>query len=129
MSYKMTHMGLGLVLSLVTSTTHAATWQVGIIAENSHSPFLDNHRETNVLPLLNYTRDRFSFVSGEIQYSLSSGEGSETYIMIQQRSWEFYSSSLDSKGGVGIEGMKKRLSAFELGLGLKNQTPWGQLVL
>lgn len=129
MSYKMTHAGLGLVLTLLATTIHAETWQVGILAENSRSPFLGDQRETNILPLVNYIGDRFSYIGGKIQYGLSSGEGSDTYIVGQIRPRQFYSVSMDFNDDLGIEGMKDRHPAFELGLGLKNQTTWGQFVL
>ncbi len=129
MNYKTTHAGLGLVLTLLTATIHAETWQVGILAENSRSPFIGDRRETNVLPLINYVGDRFSYIGGEIQYGLNSGNGSETYLVAQIRPPQFYSASLDLDDDPVVEGMKDRDTAFELGLGLKSHTTWGQFVL
>jgi outer membrane protein len=129
MSYKTTHAGLGLVLTLVTTTINAETWQLGILAENSRSPFIGDRRETNNLPLVNYIGDRFSYIGGKVQYELSSGRGSDTYLVAQMRPRQYYSASLDFDEDPGIEGMKDRHPAFELGLGFKNQTAWGQYVL
>ena len=129
MSYKTTHAGLGLVLTLLTTTIHAETWQVGILAENSRSPFLGDLRETNGLPEVSYIGDRFSYLGGKIEYGLSSGEGSDTYVVGQIRQRQYYSASMDLNDDLGIEGMKDRDPAFELGLGLKNQMTWGQFVL
>ena len=129
MNYKTIHAGLGLVLTLLTTTAHAGTWQVGVLAENSRSPFLDDRKETNGLPEVSYIGDRFSYLGGKIEYGLSPGEGSNTYIVGQIRQRQFYSASTDFSNDLGIEGMNDRDPAFELGLGLKNQMTWGQFVL
>jgi outer membrane protein len=129
MNYKTIHAGLGLVLTLLTTTAHAGTWQVGVLAENSRSPFLGDQRETNGLPEVSYIGDRFSYLGGKIEYGLSSGVGSDTYVVGQIRQQQFYSANTDFNDDLGIEGMKDRDPAFELGLGLKNQMTWGQFVL
>ena len=129
MNYKMTHAGLGLAFSLLATTIHAGTWQVGLPAETSRSPFVGDQRKTEVLPLVNYFGDRFSYLGGEIQYRLGSANGGDTYLVGQVRSRQFYSGSSDFDDDLGIEGMRDRDSAFELGLGFKNQTTWGQYVL
>lgn len=129
MNFKTTHAGLGLVLTLLTTTIHADTWQVGIFAENSRSPFLGQQRETNILPLINYVGDRLSYIGGKIQYGLSSEKGSDIYIVGQIRQRQFYTASLDSSDDLGNKGMKDRHSAFELGLGIENQATWGKYIL
>jgi len=123
------HAGLGLVLTLLTTTVHAETWQLGFLAENSRSPFLDDRKETNGLPEISYIGERFSYSGGEIQYGLSSGESSNTYIVGQIRQRQFYSASTDFSGDLGITGMQDRDPALELGLGLVNQLTWGQYTL
>ncbi len=117
------------LLFILTTSVEAATWQLGVLADNSQSPFVGDEEETSILPMVNYMDDRFSFVGGEFQYKLSSGDIAETYILGQMRSRNFYSASLDVNEDLNIEGMKDRNSAFELGLGLNNQTPWGKYVL
>lgn len=115
-----------LSLLLVLSTTiHAETWQIGVLAENSRSPFIGDLKETNTLPSVNYIGDKFSYIGGKIEYRLGSGEDSPHYIVGQIRQRQFYSASQDS----AIEGMEDRDTAFELGLGMRNHTAWGQLVL
>ncbi len=129
MSDKMIHMGVGLVLALLTTTIHAGTWQLGVVAENSRSPFLGDRRENSILPMVNYIGDKFSYVGGKMQYEISSEKGLEIYAVGQIRSRQFYTASMDFNDDLGIEGMKDRDAAFESGLGLKNQANWGQVVL
>ena len=129
MKHKMRHAGLGLVLTLLTTTIHAETWQVGILAENSRSPFLGDRRETNGLPELGYIGERFSYVGGKLEYKLGSGQGTETYLAGQIRQRQFYSADMEFNDDLGIEGMEDRDPAFELGLGFNRQSTWGQYVL
>jgi MipA family protein len=128
MNYRTTRVGLSLMLFL-TTTIHAGTWQVGVLAENSRSPFLDDQEETNVLPEVSYSGEKFSYSGGKFKYGLSSGEGSDTYLVGQIRQRQFYSASTDFNDDLGIEGMKDRDPAFELGLGLKKHAAWGQYVV
>jgi outer membrane protein len=128
MKNKMTAAWLSLLL-ILTTTIHAETWQVGILAANSRSPFVGDQEETNILPMVNYIDDRFSYIGGKLQYALSSGDAGETYILGQIRSRQYYSASLDLNEDLNIEGMKDRNSALELGLGMKKKTAWGQYVL
>ncbi len=117
------------LLLIITTSVEAATWQLGVLADYSQPPFVGDKRVTNILPMVNYMDDRFSFVGGEFQYKLSTGSVAETYILGKMRSRNFYSTSLKVNDDLNIEGMKDRNSAFELGLGLNNQTPWGKYVL
>ncbi len=128
MNYKTTLAGLNLLLILST-TIHADTWQVGMLAENSRSPFPGGQRETKVLPEVTYIGDRFSYSGGKPEYRLVSGEASETFITGQIRRRQFYSASLDSSDDLNIKGMEDRNPAFEVGLGLKSHTASGQYVL
>ncbi len=128
MNYKTTVVWLSILLILST-TIHAETWQIGLLAENSRPPFISEQWETNVLPMVNYIGDKFSFIGGKVKYELSSANTGETYITGQIRSRQFYSASLDSNNDLNLEGMEDRKSAFELGLGLKKITGWGHYVL
>lgn len=128
MKDKTTCLGIALVLTLFATTIHAETWQVGILAENSRSPFLGSRRETNSLPEISYIGDRFSYAGGKVQYGLSSGEDNHTYVVGQLRQRQFYSANTDFDEDLGIEGMKDRDPTFELGLGLQNHESWGQYV-
>ncbi len=129
MRIKTTLAGIGLALTLNATITQAGTWQIGILAENSKSPFTEHQRETNGLPVISYIGENFSYAGGRIEYALTSNIGTETYLVGQSRQQQFYTSSLDLDRDLGIEGMKNRDSAIELGLGLKKKTTWGQYVL
>lgn len=129
MKYKATHAGFGLALSLLCTTIHAGTWQLGIVAENSRSPFIDDEEETTVLPEISFIGDRFRYLGGEIEYSLRPGNGSDIYLMGQFRQRQYYSSRLDFDDDLGIEGMDDRDPALEMGLGLREQVAWGQYEL
>lgn len=128
MNYKTTQAGLGLVLSLLTTTIHAETWQVGIVAETARSPFAGDSKETNALPELTYEGDRFSYLGGKLQYNLGSFDGGDTYLLGQMRQRQYYSAGLDLDDDLGLDGMEDRESAFELGLGWENRATWGKLV-
>lgn len=116
-------------LLLPSAPVRAETWQLGIALENSRSPFLDDRRESNVLPLVNYIGDRFSFVSGKLYYQLDTVDGHATYAVAQFRARQFYSASLDSNDDLALQGMQARKTAFEMGLGYKHEATWGQLVV
>ena len=115
---------LGLLL-IMTTSVQAETWQLGVLSENGRSPFIGDTRQTNTTPSVNYIGERFSFLGGKIEYGLKPGEGGESYIVVQIRQSQFYSSSQD----LDIEGMKDRDQALELGLGIKTHRTWGQLVV
>ncbi len=117
------------LLLIFATTVHAGTWQVGLGAEHSRSPFIGDQMETNLLPFVGYIDDRFSFIGGKIYYGLSSGNASETYFVGQVRPRQFYSASSDFNEDLDIEGVKDRDPAFEMGLGLKNHMTWGQIEL
>ncbi len=129
MRYRIQYVVIALAFAVISSPAHAANWQVGIVAENSRSPFLDDKRETNVLPLISFIGEKISYAEGKIQYKLHSENNSEIYIQGQMRPRQFYSASLDFNEDLGIEGMEDRSSAFELGLGIQKQTNWGQFLL
>lgn len=129
MKYRIRAAGLALAIALISSPAQAANWQIGIVAENSRSPFLDDKRETNVLPLISYIGEKISYADGKIQYKLRTENNSEIYIQGQMRPRQFYSASLDFDEDLGIVGLEDRSSAFELGLGIQKQTSWGQLLL
>ncbi len=126
MSIKRIHIGVTLAFTLFTIPIHAETWQLGILAENSRSPFINGQSETNALPMVNYIGERFSYVAGKAQFVLSTGKGSETYLVGQIRQRQFYSASFDFDDDLEIEGMNGRHSAFEMGLGSTKQSTWGK---
>lgn len=125
MNYKTTCVSFSLIFTLFTTNITAASWQLGMLAESSRSPFIGDSGEVNTIPLINYIGDRFSFIGGKVQYKLSSQVGYESYIIGQVRTHQFYSATLDNDEPA-IEGMKDRKSAFEFGAGLNHQTSWGQ---
>ncbi len=125
MNSKTIHTWLGLLLILAT-TVHAETWQLGLAAESSRSPFIGDRREINPVPIINYIDGRFSYLSGRAYYGLSSENANESYIVGQIRPRQFYSASLDFNEDLDTDGIKDRDPALELGLGLKSKMAWGQ---
>ena len=120
---------LGFLFIFLVSTIHAETWQVGVFAENSRSPFLGDKRETNGVPAISYIGDRFSYIGGKAEYALTPEKSRNTYLVGQIRQRQFYSANMGSDNDLGIDGMQDRDSAFELGLGLKHQATWGQYIV
>ena len=129
MNDNMTRAGLGLALIFLALTVQAGTWQLGLPAESSRSPFVGDQRETSVLPLVNYFGERFSYLGGKIQYRVGAQSGGETRLLGQLRSRQFYSASSDFDDDLGIDGMEDRDPALELGLGWQKQQAWGKFVL
>ena len=129
MNFKTTRTGLGLVLTLLATTIHAETWQVGFLAEASRSPFIGDQKETTGLPLVSYINGRFSYIGGTVQYQLNSDDDSELYVAGQLRQRQYYAASKDFNEDLAIDGMQDRHAAFELGPGLKQLMPWGQVVV
>jgi outer membrane protein len=129
MKYKTIFAGLGLLLSLLTTCVQSATWQLGLPAESSRSPFVGARQETSVMPLVNYIGDRFSYLGGELRYGLTSGADGEIYALGQLRPRQFYSASPGLDDDLQIEGMQDRKPAFELGLGMQRQTAFGSFQL
>ena len=129
MKYQTTFAGLGLMLSLLTTSAQSATWQLGLPAESSRSPFIGARQETSVMPLVNYIGDRFSYLGGELRYGLTSGAGGEVYALGQLRPRQFYSSNPGLDDDLQIDGMEDRKPAFELGLGMQRQTNFGRYEL
>lgn len=129
MNYKTTRPLLGLIVTLLAGSIHAATWQLGLPAETSRSPFIGAREETSVLPMVNYIGERFSYLGGKLQYGLTTGRGGDIYALGQLRPRQFYSASPALGDDLRIDGMKDRKPAFELGLGIERQTPFGKYVL
>lgn len=124
MKYRTNRAVLSLIL-ILTTPIHADTWQIGLLAENGRSPFIGDRQETSTLPTVNYIGERFSYMGGKLEYRLSPTGGSHGYIVGQMRQRQFYSANQ----GLALEGMQERDSAFELGVGTKIHTTWGQFVL
>lgn len=124
-----THLGLALILTFLAARLHAETWQFGVVAENSRSPFIGDQRETNALPGVTYIGDRFSYSGGEIQYRIHSGTGFVTRVVGQVRQRQFYSANGIFDDDLEIDGMDDRDTAFELGLNLNLRTTMGQIDL
>lgn len=111
---------------ILTTPTRAGTWQAGLLAENSQAPFIDNKKETNHLPMVNYIGERFSFIAGKLSYALNTGGA---YLTAQTRQQQFYTSSLDLNDEPDFQGMQERDSAFELGAGYEHEETWGKIIL
>ncbi len=120
---------LGLAAALLTSPADAATWQLGLPAETSRSPFIGARQETSVMPMVNYIGERFSYLGGKLQYGLTSSAAAEIYALGQLRPRQFYSASPALGDDLEIDGMRERKPAFELGLGMQRQTSVGKYVL
>ncbi len=117
------------LLTIVSANLLAETWQLGMVAENSQSPFLNEERKTRALPIINYQGERFSYINGRIQYQLSQTNTKEICVVAQNRSAQFYISGFDAIDDLMIEGLHDRKTAFELGLSLKSQNSWGSYEL
>lgn len=107
----------------------AATWQIGLLTENSESPYIGETRKSNPLLMINYYGERLSFDTGKLGYRLSDGKYGETSLIAQTRRQKFYSASMDPGDAVEIEGMEDRDSAIEIGLAWQKQHTWGKLQL
>ena len=117
------------LLTVFSANLLAETWQLGIVAENSQSPFLNDVRETRAIPIINYQGERFSYINGSLRYQLSQTDTQEISLIAQTRSPQFYISGFDTNDDLMIEGLHDRKTAFELGLRLKSQNSWGSYEL
>lgn len=117
------------ILCIYSTALNADIWQIGVVTENSRSPFVAEQRESKPLPIVNYIGDRFSFVNGKLEYQLTSSDTVEISLIGQIRSRQFYTASIDTKDDLNIEGMRNRNSALEMGLALNSHNQWGQYVL
>lgn len=64
-----------------------------------------------------------------MSYLLTSINEGELALLGQYRQQQYYTTRLDQNSGPVIEGMKKRGSAFESGLGYKQTSDWGKIEL
>lgn len=128
MDAKNTLIGLCTTLT-ITMAQSAESWQLGFVAENSRSPFVDGGRKSNALPIINYVGERLRFTGGNLQYDLSSNDGNGVYIVGQFRARQLYYASLEASDEAAWAGMTPRHSAFELGVGYQARAALGQWVV
>lgn len=129
MKLKTTHMVTGLLLTLLSVNIEAGTWQAGLAAENSQSPFFGSQKETHSIPFINYIGERFSYIAGQVNYQLNPEAADNIYLLGQIRQRQYYTANLNNDDDLDIDGMSTRKSALELGIGYGRSLKRGQIII
>lgn len=115
-----------LIIALILNSKigMAGELKLGLAVVNSHSAIQRKFEETELLPVIIYQGENFSFINGSLAYRFFPSDHLSIAVTGQPREEKYEPNDSQS-----LIGMDKRDESFDIGLNVETNKSWGSLEL